>query len=168
MKAILHCDRNWGIGKNNSLMFRLPSDMAFFRRTTKGNTVVMGANTLLSLPGGKPLKDRTNIVLSSSLEKTVNHGFIVASNLKELKAVLSGIKNDEIYVIGGAMIYRLLLPYCDEALITKVDADGDADVFFENLDKNPSWMLVEEGPTENDGDYTIRFCRYKNKTPSNL
>ena len=68
MKAILHCDKNWGIGKNNNLMFRLAKDMAFFRRTTKGKTVVMGTNTLLSLPGEKPLKDRMNIVLSSSLE----------------------------------------------------------------------------------------------------
>ena len=94
MKAILHCDRNWGIGKNDNLMFRLPKDMAFFRRTTKGKTVVMGKNTLLSLPGGKPLKDRTNIVLSSSLEKDGKSGFIVASNLEELKAVLSRIDND--------------------------------------------------------------------------
>lgn len=168
MKAILHCDKNWGIGKNDNLMFRLPKDMAFFRRTTKGKTVVMGTNTLLSLPGGKPLKDRTNIVLSSSLEKDGKSGFIVASNLEELKAVLSRIDNDEIYVIGGAMTYRLLLPYCDEALVTKVDADGNADAFFEDLDKNPSWELVEEGPPEKDGEFTIRFYRYKNKQPRKL
>ena len=168
MKAILHCDKNWGIGKNNSLMFRLPKDMAFFRRTTKGKTVVMGKNTLLSLPGRKPLKDRTNIILSSSIEKDGRYGFIVASNLEELKAVLSGIDNDEIYVIGGAMTCRLLLPYCDEALVTKVDADGNADVFFEDLDRNPSWELVEEDPLEKDGDYITRFCRYKNKQPRKL
>ena len=63
MKAILHCDKNWGIGRNNQLMFRLPADMKFFRETTSGKVVVMGSNTLLSLPGGKPLKNRTNIVL---------------------------------------------------------------------------------------------------------
>ena len=168
MKAILHCDKNWGIGKNNNLMFRLAKDMAFFRRTTKGKTVVMGTNTLLSLPGEKPLKDRMNIVLSSSLEKDGRSGFIIASNLEELKAVLLGIDNDEIYVIGGAMVYDLLLPYCDEALVTKVDAVGNADVFFENLDRNPSWELVEEGPPEKDDEFTIRFCRYKNKQPRKL
>ena len=64
INIILHCDKNWGIGKNNSLMFSLPKDVAFFRRMTKGNTVIMGTNTLLSFPGGKPLKNRTNIVLS--------------------------------------------------------------------------------------------------------
>lgn len=149
-------------------MFRLSKDVAFFRRMTKGNTVVMGTNTLLSLPDYKPLKDRTNIVISSSLEKDGNGGFVVVSNLDELKAVLSGINNDEIYVIGGAAVYRLLLPYCDEALVTKVDADGDADAFFEDLDKNPSWELVEEGPPMEDGGYTLRFCRYKNKAPMKL
>ena len=63
MQAILHCDRNWGIGKRNDLMFSLPKDMKFFRTTTSGKVVVMGSNTLLSFPGGKPLKNRTNIVL---------------------------------------------------------------------------------------------------------
>lgn len=66
------------------------------------------------------------------------------------------------------MIYRLLLPYCDEALVTKVDAVGNADAFFEDLDKNPSWELVEEGPPEKDGEFTIRFYRYKNKQPRKL
>ncbi|MCR5443600.1 MAG: dihydrofolate reductase [Sphaerochaetaceae bacterium] len=63
MQAILHCDRNWGIGKRNDLMFHLPKDMKFFRTTTTNKVVVMGSNTLLSFPGGKPLKGRTNIVL---------------------------------------------------------------------------------------------------------
>ena len=70
MKAILHCDKNWGIGRNNQLMFRLPADMKFFRETTAGKVVVMGLNTLRSFPGGKPLKGRTNIVLCPDGEKS--------------------------------------------------------------------------------------------------
>ena len=61
MRAILHADNNWGIGKANGLMFKIPADMKFFKETTTGNVVVMGSNTLKSFPGGKPLKDRLNI-----------------------------------------------------------------------------------------------------------
>ena len=63
MKAIVVVDKNWGIGKKNDLLFSLPADMKHFRETTAGKVVVMGSNTLLSFPGGKPLKNRTNIVL---------------------------------------------------------------------------------------------------------
>ena len=63
MRAIFHADIKWGIGRKNGLMFSLPKDMKFFRETTTGKVVVMGLNTLRSFPGGKPLKDRTNIVL---------------------------------------------------------------------------------------------------------
>ncbi len=63
MRAIFHCDNRWGIGRSNGLMFHLPKDMKFFRETTSGKTVVMGLNTLRSFPGGRPLKNRINIVL---------------------------------------------------------------------------------------------------------
>ena len=63
INAILHCDKEWGIGRKNDLMFKLPKDMKFFRDTTKGHVVVMGSNTLLSFPNGKPLKNRINVVL---------------------------------------------------------------------------------------------------------
>ena len=63
MRAIFHADREWGIGRGNALMFSIPQDMKFFRETTKGKVVVMGLNTLLSFPNGKPLKNRVNIVL---------------------------------------------------------------------------------------------------------
>ena len=69
MKAIVHVDKNWGIGRGNALMFRLPEDMKFFKQTTTGNVVVMGGNTLRSFPGGRPLKDRKNIVLSRAMEE---------------------------------------------------------------------------------------------------
>ena len=63
IRAIVAVDEKWGIGKNNGLLFSLPEDMKFFRQTTSGKTVVMGYNTLLSFPGGKPLKNRVNVVL---------------------------------------------------------------------------------------------------------
>lgn len=164
MRAILHCDRNWGIGKKNDLMFRLPKDMKFFRETTFGKTVVMGSNTLLSFPGGKPLKGRTNIVLwpDGDERKADEAGFTLVRTLGELSEKIAVCDPDDVFVIGGAMMYRTLLPYCSEVLLTKVDADGGAETFFENLDAADEWTLVSESDPIDDNGYTIRFCTYKN------
>ena len=160
MKAILHADKNWGIGKSNGLMFSIPADMKFFRETTTGNVVVMGSNTLKSFPGGNPLKNRTNIVLYPDGEERGD--CIIVRSLEELFSEIKKYDNDGVYVIGGAMMYKTHLPYCDEVLVTKVDAVGGADAFFENLDINPDFKLVyESGPVETNG-YTVKFTTYKN------
>lgn len=160
MKAILHADKNWGIGKANGLMFSIPADMKFFRETTTGNVVVMGSNTLKSFPGGRPLKNRTNIVLWPGGEK--RDDCLIVDSLEELFREIKKYPPERVFVIGGAMMYKTLLPYCSEVLVTKVDAVGGADAFFENLDKNPNFALeyVSE-PVETNG-YTIRFTTYKN------
>lgn len=165
MKAILHADREWGIGKNNSLMFKIPADMQFFKQTTTGNVVVMGSNTLKSFPGGKPLKDRENIVLYPG--GAPRGDCLVVHTVEELFAEIKERESagKKVYVIGGMMMYKTLLPYCDEVLVTKVDAVGGADAFFENLDSNPNFRLacVSE-PVETNG-YTVRFTSYKNLLP---
>ena len=161
MRAILHADKNWGIGKNNGLMFRIPADMKFFKEKTTGNVVVMGSNTLKSFPGGKPLKDRTNIVLYPDGED--RDDCKIVRSLDELFTEIKKYPSDRVFVIGGMMMYRTLLNYCDEVLVTKVEAEGDADAFFENLDKNQNFELVYESePVETNG-YIIRFTTYKNK-----
>lgn len=160
MKAILHADKNWGIGKNNSLMFRIPADMKFFKETTTGNTVVMGSNTLKSLPQGKPLKDRINIVLYPEGED--REDCKIVHSLNELFTEIKKYPPERVFVIGGQMMFKTLLPYCDEVLVTKVEAEGEADAFFENLDKNENFKLVHESePIETNG-YTIKFTTYKN------
>lgn len=160
MKAILHADKEWGIGKSNGLMFSIPADMKFFRETTTGNVVVMGSNTLKSFPCGNPLKNRTNIVLFPGGAK--RDDCVIVQSLEELFAEIKKYDADKVFVIGGAMMYKTLLPYCTEILVTKVDAVGGADAYFENLDKNPSFSLVRESePVETNG-YTIRFTTYKN------
>ena len=140
MKAILHADKEWGIGKANGLMFSIPADMKFFRETTTGNVVVMGANTLKSFPGGRPLKNRTNIVLWPGGEK--RDDCTVVGSLDELFAEIKKYNSDKVFVIGGAMMYKTLLPYCDEVLVTRVEAVGGADAYFENLDNNPDFELA--------------------------
>lgn len=161
IRAILHADRNWGIGKNNGLMFSLPKDMKFFRETTTGKTIAMGGNTLRSFPGGKPLKNRVNIVLTS---RQVCDECVAVPTLEELKRELKRReeRGEEIYVVGGASVYEALLPYCGEVLVTKVDADGGADKFFPDLDADGNFETESESEPLTDNGYTIRFVRYKN------
>jgi dihydrofolate reductase len=160
MRAILHADKNWGIGKNNGLMFKIPADMKFFKETTTGNVVVMGSNTLKSFPNGKPLKDRLNIVLYPDGED--RDDCKIVRSLDELFAEIKKFPPEKVFVIGGQMMYKTLLNYCTEVLVTKVEAEGDADAFFENLDKNPDFELISVSePVETNG-YIISFTTYKN------
>ena len=120
MKAILAADKNWGIGYNNHLLVSIPSDMKFFRQTTTGKVVVMGRKTLESFPNGMPLKNRTNIVLTGNQNYQVKDAIVVHSE-DELMEELKKYETDDIYVIGGESVYRMMLPYCDTAYVTKID-----------------------------------------------
>ena len=165
IRAIVHADREWGIGKNNDMMFSLPKDMKFFRETTSGHTVVMGGNTLRSFPQQKPLKNRVNIVLSRG---HVRDDCIIVPTFEALKEEMKRRENEDIFVIGGGVIYKELLPYCEEILVTKVDAIGGAEVFFPNLDKDENFTLVYESEPIEDNGHTIRFTTYKNLSPRQL
>ena len=165
MKAIVAVDKNWGIGKNNDLLFSIPEDMKFFRKTTLNKIVVMGGNTLRSFPNGNPLKNRTNIVLSRSIQRD---DCTVVKSYEELFATLKNYPTEEIFIIGGASVYKQMLLYCDEILVTKVDADGNADVFFENLDCTDGFVMTEQGEEIIDNGYKIKFTTYKNLKPLSI
>ena len=161
MKTIVAVDKKWGIGKANDLLFSIPEDMKHFREITSGKTVVMGLNTLRSFPGGKPLKNRINIVLSNE-DVEPQENLIVCRSMEALHEELKKYEPDELYVIGGGMMYRQMCDYCSEAEITKVDADGDATVFFPDLDAKENWECVKVSEPVVTNGYTIRFCTYKN------
>ena len=163
--AIVHADKEWGIGKGNNMMFSLPKDMKFFRETTVGHTVVMGGNTLRSFPGQKPLKNRVNIVLSRG---QVRDDCIIVRSYEQLKTEMKNRENEDIFVIGGGEIYKELLPYCHGAYVTKVDAVGGAEVFFPNLDEHPDFICVNEGEPIDDNGLTIRFTEYRNQNVKKL
>lgn len=165
IRAIVHADLEWGIGKGNGMMFSLPKDMKFFRETTLGHVVVMGGNTLRSFPNGKPLKNRVNIVLSRG---QVRDDCVIVHSYEELFEKMKARENEDMYVIGGGEVYCVLLPYCEEALVTKVDAVGGAEVFFPNLDAHPDFVCVEEGEPIEDNGLIIRFTRYKNEKTRKL
>ena len=163
IKAIVCIDENWAIGKDNDLLFHLPADMKMFKETTQNKIVFCGYNTLLSFPGQKPLKNRSTICLCpAEIERDdcyCIHTFEEAVRLlKELG------KTQDVFIIGGAMVYQSFLPYFDEVLVTKVYADGNGTVFFPNLDENPDFQRVLNGNIILDSGYTINFNTYKRHT----
>ena len=160
MKSIVAVDTKWGIGKNNDLLFSLKGDMRYFREKTSGKIVVMGSNTLKSFPGGNPLKNRVNIVLYPGGEP--REDCIIVQSIEELAEELKKYPTDDIFVIGGAMFYHTMLPYVTDVYVTKVNADGDAQVFFDNLDEHPAFTMVEEGEEQEENGITYRFTRYHN------
>ena len=163
MKIIVCVDANWGIGYKNELLVRIPSDQKFFRETTTGKVVVMGRKTLESFPGGKPLKNRVNIVLSSSDKTSKVEDEIYVKSIDDCLEILKQYNEDDIYIIGGASIYKQFLPYCDTAYVTKVDREFSADTYFPNLDKDDEWEIVSESDEQTYVDTTFAFLTYKRK-----
>ena len=162
MKAILSADKNWGIGYNNKLLVSIPSDMQFFRRTTTGKVVIMGRKTLESFPNGLPLKNRTNIVLTGNKGYQVKDAVIVHT-YDELKEELKKYNADDVYVIGGGSVYRMLLPQCDTVLVTKIDRAFQADTFFPDLDAMDEWEMTEEGEEQTCFDLEFCFTKYERR-----
>lgn len=166
--SILNCDKEYGIGKKNGLLFNLKEDMRYFRNTTLNHVVAMGENTLLSFPGQKPLKNRTNIVLSA--DPTHNYEGVINVHTFEdfLQEMKRHSQNEDVYVIGGASMYRQTLEYVDFVYLTKVDAIGGAEVFFVNIDENPNFEIVSESEPVQDGEYQIKFVIYRNKNKKSI
>ena len=161
-------DRNWGIGKNGRLLVHLPSDLKFFKENTYGKTVVMGRKTFESLPGGKPLKGRMNIVMTRQLSYDAK-GAVTVQDKNEILSLLKGCDTDDIYIIGGAEIFGLMMDFCDEALITKIDGSFDADTYFPDLDRDTDWEVPEIIGRSTDNGYDLMFLRYRKKSlPADL
>ena len=162
MNLIVAADKNWGIGKDNKLLVSIPSDMKFFRQETMGKVVVMGRKTLESFPNGLPLKNRTNVVLTSDKNYQVKDAVIVHS-IDEVLEELKKYDDDEIYVIGGGKVYEELLPYCDVAHVTKIDFAFEADTHFPNLDEDPKWEITASSDEQTYFDLEYTFVKYERK-----
>lgn len=159
MKLIVAVDKNWAIGKDNKLMWSIPADMKYFRETTKGNIVIMGRKTLESFPQGQPLANRVNIVITKNPDYKVK-GAVLVHSIEE--AIEESKKYEgEVFVIGGESVYRAMLPYCDTALVTKIDHAYDADTYFPNLDEMSEWKLTSIGEEETYFDIEYRFLKYE-------
>lgn len=157
MELIVAVYDDWGIGAGGTQPVALSADRKFFRQATKGACVIVGRRTLADFPGGKPLPNRTNVVISRGCGPI--EGVTVCHSPEEAAAFAADF--EKVMVIGGGSIYRQMLPWCDQAYITKVHACPDSDTFFPNLDQDPQWSLTQvlETGRENGIDYEI--CLYQ-------
>ncbi|WP_026508357.1 dihydrofolate reductase [Butyrivibrio sp. MC2013] len=164
MKAIVLTDNNWAIGNKGQLLVTIPADHKMFRNETKDKVVILGRKTLATFPGGLPLAGRTNIILSRNpdfkVRSTETAEAIMASSIEDAIEKASAFDTNDIYVIGGEMIYRQMLPYVDTCIITRVDREYEADAFFPNLEEDPEWMMAEESEEQYYFDNCYTFQRW--------
>ncbi|MDR1572942.1 MAG: dihydrofolate reductase [Clostridiales Family XIII bacterium] len=161
MIAIAAADENLGIGFEGKLLADLPGDRRYFREYTLNKVVVMGRKTLESLPGGRPLPSRVNIVLSRN--PAFRADCEVFSSFERCLARLAHLDRDAVYIAGGAEIYRQFLPYCDACLITRIEAKLPADAFFADLDADGAFECVFESAPQSENGFVYRFTRYVRK-----
>ena len=164
MNAIVVVDQNWAIGRDNDLLFSLPTDMKRFRSLTLGGTVILGRRTLDSFPGGRPLPKRRNIVITHCPDFS-REGAETVSSLAAMREATAGTPPDQLWVIGGGSVYTALLERCKRVYLTKVDAQAeDPDTFFPNLDKLPGWEVEHESEPITENGLTFRFVEYSNES----
>ena len=162
MKAIAAVDRNWAIGNKGELLVSIPNDQKNFRNLTMDGTVILGRKTLQTFPGGKPLRGRRNIILTKQAGFSVEGAEIAHSIEEALQLCGYDAENtDDVWVIGGESIYRAFLPYCSEAVITKIEYGYEADAYFPDLDADPAWTVSEESEEMTCFDIEYRFVTYK-------
>ena len=171
IKGIVAVDRNWAIGKINKktgvgqLLFSIPADLAYFKSNTINKICIFGKATYDSLPK-RPLPGRVNVVLwdkATSLDCL--EGCITFNAFEPLLNFVKILSKEyDVFICGGASVYKLFLPYYDEVLVTKVDAeDKEATAFFPNLDEEDSYCISEELGSGVDNGLSYKFLKYVRK-----
>lgn len=161
MRAIVNISPQWGIGFEERLLVHIRADMRRFRELTTGQTIIVGRKTLSTFPNGEPLKNRENIIMTRN-PNFHTEGAVSCRDLNMLKELLNKRDPDSVFVCGGEHVYRLLLPYCSEALITLTYTDVKADRFFPNLNLLKNWKMTEVGEKQSEGDVSFRFITFRN------
>ena len=159
MELIVAVYDDWGIGKDGDQPIALSADRKFFRQTTKGSTVIVGRKTLMAFPGGNPLPNRENVVLTR--QDVSIHGVTVCHSVEEAaKACENAVRT---FVIGGGTVYRQMLPLCDTAYITKVHVTPESDTYFPNLGEDPVWECTEILQSGEENGIYYEMCLYRRK-----
>lgn len=156
LSVVVAADSNWGIGYKGTQNLVISEDRKHFREVTGHGTVIVGRRTLLDFPGGRPLKNRRNIVLTRDPGFTVE-GADVAHSVDAALELVSDGDPEGVFVCGGASVYRAFLPWCKRAFVTRIDAAPLADVFFPKLDRMPDWRLADPGEELESGGIKYRF-----------
>lgn len=157
LSIIVAAAENGAIGKDNQLLWHLPNDLKFFKRTTVGHPIIMGRKTYDSV--GKPLPNRRNVVITRQ-HGLVIQGADVVHSLDEALALCATVA--EVFIVGGAEIYRQALPIVSRVYLTRVHADVDGDSFFPALDER-EWILraTETHPIDERHAHGYTFMRYE-------
>ena len=164
MELIVNVTENWGIGCQGRLLVSISADLRRFRQLTEGRVVILGRKTLETFPGGRPLKNRTNIILTTNPDFHVV-GAVAVHSEQALFELLRQYPRESLCVIGGASVYRLLLPYCDTARVTKTLTTVPADAFFPDLDAMESWRVCAQSEIFEENGLRFRYDDYVNLTP---
>ena len=159
MDAIVAVYSDWGIGDGGTQPVVLKADRRHFRSLTDGSAVIVGRKTLADFPGGKPLANRFNIVVSRQ-GINVDGALVVHSTGEALDAAEDF---EQCFVIGGASVYMQFFNYLERVYVTKIDIEPPSDSFFPNLDRNPEWECVAQEPWEEENGIRYCFCTYEKK-----
>lgn len=155
MNLIVAVDQNWAIGKDGDQLVYISEDLKRFKALTLGHPVILGRKTLATFPGGRPLKGRRNLILSTNPAYSVENAEVLPS----VEALLE-IAPEDAFVIGGESVYRALLPHCRTAYVTKIDAAFPADRYFPDLDEDPAWVLKEQSEEMEQDGLKFRYLTY--------
>ena len=158
MNAIVAVDRNWAIGREGEQLVYLSADLKRFKTLTMGHPLLLGRKTMDTFPGGRPLPGRRNLVLSQN-PRFQPEG---AEVYRDVESLLAAAPPDS-FVVGGGSVYRALLPWCDTAYVTWIDAAFSADVWFPDLDAAPDWVLAEEEPPLEEKGLTFQYLTYRRR-----
>lgn len=161
MNLIVAVDNNWAVGYNGGLLTFLPGDLPYFKEKTMDKVVVMGRKTLESLPGGKPLEGRKNVVLTRDKNFSCEDATVCHSK----DQVLEHVKKypvEDVFIIGGAEIYNLFMDDCEKAYITKIYKDMPADTYINNVDKRDYWKMTWKSDMQEHKGLTYQWTLYEN------
>ena len=159
MDAIVAVYADWGIGDGGTQPVVLKADRAHFRQLTEGNAVIVGRKTLSDFPGGRPLKNRFNIVVTRQ-DIRIEGAQVVHSTEEALAAAA---EHPRCLVIGGASVYQQFYPHYDRVFLTKIDLTPHSDSFFPNLDADPAWVCTDEGEWLEEDGLRYCFCTYERR-----
>lgn len=163
MKAIVAVDSNWAIGNKGKLLVSIPADQKDnFRAKTLNKTIIYGRKTLETFPQQIVLPKRRNIILSTKPDYTVRNAEVAHSKEEALRLV-ENENSDDVFIIGGATVYKDFLNVCDTAIVTFIDKEYEADAYFPNLDKDPDWELADESEEQVYFDITYTYRTYVRK-----
>ncbi|WP_369899853.1 dihydrofolate reductase [Bacillus manliponensis] len=160
ISLLVAMDKNRVIGKDNDLPWHLPADLAYFKKVTMGHHIIMGRKTFESI--GRPLPGRTNVIITRNTDYKVE-GCQVIHSIDDVKK-MSEETNEELFVIGGAEIFKEVLSFANRLYITKIEEEFEGDTFFPEVSES-EWeeVFVEQGVMDDKNPYTYYFCRYEKR-----